>query len=169
MAAFLKHIACPICGSRDNLAIYDDGSEWCFGCKHYKPPDKFHKVRNKESCIQQELTTVALPNDFTIGYYPKESIDWINKYELSKPDLVRHHIGWSETKNRLCFPIIADGDLLAWQGRSFKEKPKWVSYGKIHEFVYHLEAKTDTLWLVEDIVSAIKLNKYLQWDVAPLF
>lgn len=32
---------CPDCGSRDNLARYDDGSAYCFtpGCGHYEKPD----------------------------------------------------------------------------------------------------------------------------------
>jgi len=28
--------ACPACGSRDNLARYDDGHGYCFGCGHYE-------------------------------------------------------------------------------------------------------------------------------------
>ena len=34
MGAFIKHEPCPRCGSRDNLARYDDGSGYCFGCKY---------------------------------------------------------------------------------------------------------------------------------------
>lgn len=30
------HEPCPECGSRDNLARYDDGHGWCFGCGHYE-------------------------------------------------------------------------------------------------------------------------------------
>ena len=34
MANFLRHEPCEKCGSKDNLAIYDDGSSHCFtpGC-----------------------------------------------------------------------------------------------------------------------------------------
>lgn len=28
---------CPKCGSRDNLARYDDGHAYCFGCEYYEP------------------------------------------------------------------------------------------------------------------------------------
>lgn len=31
MANFVKHEACPACGSNNNLARYDDGSAYCFG------------------------------------------------------------------------------------------------------------------------------------------
>lgn len=34
---------CPKCGSKDNLARYDDGHAYCFGmgCDHYEPPTEF--------------------------------------------------------------------------------------------------------------------------------
>ena len=34
MANFIKHEPCPNCHSEDNLARYDDGSGFCFGCKY---------------------------------------------------------------------------------------------------------------------------------------
>lgn len=36
MANFVKHAPCPNCGSSDNLAIYDDGSYFCFSHCGYK-------------------------------------------------------------------------------------------------------------------------------------
>lgn len=36
MAKFLRHEPCPGCGSQDNLARYDDGSAYCFGCEHHE-------------------------------------------------------------------------------------------------------------------------------------
>ena len=35
-SAFLHKEPCPACGSRDNLARYDDGHGYCFGCGHYE-------------------------------------------------------------------------------------------------------------------------------------
>ena len=34
---FLNHEPCPKCGSRDNLARFDDGHGYCFGCQYYEP------------------------------------------------------------------------------------------------------------------------------------
>lgn len=34
---FIRHEACPECGSKDNLAVYEDGGKYCFGC-HYTVP-----------------------------------------------------------------------------------------------------------------------------------
>ena len=36
---FIKHLPCEQCGSKDNNALYSDGSTWCFGCEHYVPPE----------------------------------------------------------------------------------------------------------------------------------
>lgn len=35
-SAFVAHEACPDCGSADNLARYDDGHGYCFGCGRYE-------------------------------------------------------------------------------------------------------------------------------------
>lgn len=39
MAECIGHKACDKCGSSDNVAVYDDGSEYCFtpGCTHFVP------------------------------------------------------------------------------------------------------------------------------------
>lgn len=39
---FVRHESCPECGSKNNLARYDDGHAVCFGmsCGHYEPPSK---------------------------------------------------------------------------------------------------------------------------------
>ena len=34
---FVKHEPCPSCGSRNNLARYDDGHGFCFGCSYWEP------------------------------------------------------------------------------------------------------------------------------------
>ena len=39
MADFSHHEPCPDCGSRDNLARYDDGSVFCFGCSRHEKGD----------------------------------------------------------------------------------------------------------------------------------
>lgn len=36
---FVQHEPCPSCGSKDNLARYDDGHGFCFGCGHHEKAD----------------------------------------------------------------------------------------------------------------------------------
>lgn len=38
-SACIGHEPCPSCGSRDNLARYDDGHGYCFSCSHYEHGD----------------------------------------------------------------------------------------------------------------------------------
>ncbi len=40
MGEFLRHESCPACGSSDNLARYDDGSAFCFGCEYVEKENK---------------------------------------------------------------------------------------------------------------------------------
>ena len=42
---FVMHTGCDECGSKDNNALYSDGSTWCFGCQKYKPGPKKNKQR----------------------------------------------------------------------------------------------------------------------------
>jgi len=35
-SSFVRHEPCPSCGSRDNLARYDDGHAFCFGCHRHE-------------------------------------------------------------------------------------------------------------------------------------
>ena len=33
---FVRHESCPDCGSKNNLARYDDGHGYCFGCEYWE-------------------------------------------------------------------------------------------------------------------------------------
>lgn len=73
MANFVKHSPCPKCGSRDNLAVYDDDSCFCFGCNYtilsddekakrgIDTLDDFYEgeeVSTKETITQEEIDKV---------------------------------------------------------------------------------------------------------------
>lgn len=52
---FVQKEPCPACGSKDNLARYDDGHAHCFGCSHYEPPS------DRESKTERKKVTGLLP------------------------------------------------------------------------------------------------------------
>jgi twinkle protein len=59
-AGFVKHIPCVSCGSRDNNALYRDGSTYCFGCQVSTkgPDDAAEPVRSRKvakGCITEGL------------------------------------------------------------------------------------------------------------------
>lgn len=96
MVHFLHHTSCPRCNSRDNLAIYSDGSGWCFGC-HFKLGTKVSPY------VQQvEREENPLPKDL-IQEYPKQVIEWIMKYDVTIPELISRNVYWSPSTQLLIF------------------------------------------------------------------
>jgi hypothetical protein len=57
MAAFVRHEACPNCGSKDNLAVYSDGSYFCFSHCGYKSVSEEFKEQNprQNSKVQSKV------------------------------------------------------------------------------------------------------------------
>ena len=45
MGNFVRHAPCPRCGSKDNLAVYEDGSCFCFGCSYTVLSDSQKEAR----------------------------------------------------------------------------------------------------------------------------
>lgn len=58
---FLKHEPCPSCGSQDNLARYDDGHGYCFGCNYYENGDGEARQVSEEKQGLREGAYVPLP------------------------------------------------------------------------------------------------------------
>jgi len=46
---FLRHEPCRACGSKDNLARYDDGHGFCFGCGHYERAEQMAEAAAVET------------------------------------------------------------------------------------------------------------------------
>jgi len=167
LSEFIGHEPCPICGSRDNLARYDSGSAFCFGCRRYFPTTIQNRIAAKNSPVESEKS-IGLPSDYDPQYHPKEALDWISQYGFNRQRMFKYRIGWSEYNKRLVFPIITHNRLLAWQGRSFTAKPKWKTQGDIHSFLWPLKYNSNKLVLVEDIISAYNVHE-AGYGVAPLF
>jgi len=169
---------CPACHKNgndragDNLAIYPDGSKYCFRCGYYQCKNSF--VAKTEA---QSIPKITLPDDCNT-VYPAKIIDWIASFDLSKNDLLFNGVLWSDGMGRLIFPFWMGSELIGYQARSIKkdEKIKWLTKGNIKEknIIYfngkvgHAYNKASALFLVEDIISAIKLSK-LGVYVMPLF
>jgi hypothetical protein len=163
----IKKEQCPMCkklgkdNSKDNLAVYSDGRKWCFSCQYYEFPNKITSFKNKiaeDDEIDYQLP--YLPVDCDI-LYPHKAIEWIEQYQLTREDLYKHNVLWSETMQRLIFPVFGDGHLIAWQGRYFgdlPDKPKWYGKGNLKD-TYNILNQTNRIVLTEDIISAIKVSK----------
>ena len=55
------HTSCPKCGSKDNVAIYEDGHEYCFtpGCNYFKPSDSSFPVPMTKTTVNEIETIVG--------------------------------------------------------------------------------------------------------------
>jgi hypothetical protein len=174
--AYVTHGPCPKCNSRDNLATYADGHEWCFGCKYYKPPPNSLERRASFYAKSQ----VVIPDIYPIArdavpYIPHEPLTWIKKYGISDEEIKRNNFLWSEEKQQLIFPIYGGNDeIICWQARNFdperSKRRKYFSQGKLDEVLHILENETvypETIVLTEDLISAIKVSRVC--SAIPLF
>ena len=101
MSAFKYHTSCDKCGSKDNKAVYEDGSSHCFGCLATKPSEEFiaanqdKQVKKRKSVHDKEkeksmveVVTVKVKDPITEEV--KEEIKTTTSYDLS---------GWRNINN----------------------------------------------------------------------
>lgn len=174
-SAFKAHEPCPQCHSKDNLARYDDGHAWCFGCGYHevggrvpvRPEVAPMTVLGPSTGIPDPH--IRLPSDASTTIDNK-ALNWLSAYGITRPEIVENNIQWSDRFQQLLFPIYGDkNDLIAYQARQFYSRvdgtkfKKWLSYGKVGE-ILHIMGLTNPsecgIVLVEDIVSAIKVSRY---------
>lgn len=118
MATFLKHTACPRCGSRDNLAVYDDGSAFCFGCRYTERPNRPSFV------VDRPLKPVSTMPDDVVQEYPQHVLSWLAKYDITLQELLERKVYYSPSKDQLIFTWWNDNSCIFWQARNFSKKAK---------------------------------------------
>lgn len=107
---FVSHDYCPACGSRDNLARYDDGGAFCFGC-HYREGRTHRPMRRNEE--DDGRRDKPLPDD--IGhYFSNEAVEWLGRFHVDVPTAIVNGVVWSPRNQQLIFQM---GN--CWQARNF--------------------------------------------------
>jgi hypothetical protein len=175
MSHVIKHETCPRCAANgrdrtgDNLAIYDDGGSYCFSCGYFQSARGFQSISREATGTAKTLT---IPYDCT-DRIPDVGREFLARYSIGEYDLALNNILWSEKYQRLVFPIIVEGELLAWQGRYLGTEPKkakWFTQGEIDKITYILgNPYMEDLILVEDILSAIKISTTGIHRAMPIF
>lgn len=168
MGVFVGHEPCPECGSKDNLARYDDGSAWCFGCHYYERPTHFRPA------IIEEKKTMMPPADLT-SEIPEPNLSWLRQYLNDKE--IQDNFKYSPSLRRHVYLYHNSvSDLWYWEGRSVikedgedysYEAPKSVAHGEKPFLIKGPWSTTGKLVVVEDIISAIKLSRWV--GALPLF
>jgi len=169
---FIHNEPCPRCRgngndkSGDNLAVFSDNHKYCFNCGYRVSSDGNAYDRLRQHNIKPVRLTLPEDSD---TFYTQRELEWIGKYDLTKEDLLRHNALHSdqgirinyrgelkEIKDVLIFPVFGEG-LEGYIVRTF-DVPKVVSKGDMKK-VFNILPGKSPLVLVEDIVSAIKINK----------
>ena len=162
---FSHHEPCPKCGSKDNLGVWKDGHKWCFGCG-YKVNAEGMSIASMEATLKPVAKNGygELPYDISVDI-PKEPYKWLMKYALTKEQISDNKLYWSARNEMLIIPYFdGEGKCILWQGRYFPErKPKVFTSGNPN---YHILTPissnnmgiVDTICVVEDPISAIKVN-----------
>jgi hypothetical protein len=177
---FSHHEPCPKCGSKDNLARYEGGSGYCFGCGHYLSGNMETKTASIRHLVggssKQENILRSPPDDTDLGGYPESVIEWIGKYGLSVRDLIFRDVGWSKQREQLIYQFFGENDdLVLWQARNFRSgtthKDRFFTTGSPTDVIatYYSRKSTSTACLVEDCISGICVANSGVSDGIPCF
>lgn len=173
MSRFLHHSSCEKCGSSDAKGVFDDGHEYCWSCRYYKPAELLSlesvNITLSKSQDKSLVGSLTLPLDIS-EKIPNEPFLWLKKYGITSDEIKSNRLAWSEERQMLVFPYYNKEDALQmWQGRYFPARtPKVFTRGNIAKSMITLEKiQSDTVVIVEDPVSAIKVNRYK--NTCPLF
>lgn len=166
-------MACKSCTSSDAMAEYTDGF-YCFSCQKQMKKEKSLHVGKKFNNIFREDWKFVW-NTTTV---PKKVQQWLNKCYITKTLMQKYKLFWCNecwkysNKNeklynagqRLIIPYFKEGKMISWDARSFDddEKLKYVSGGpKDLFYIENLDKINDTMFIVEDSISAIRLGEYV--------
>lgn len=177
MGKFVRHSPCPACGSRDNLALYADGSGHCFGCGfNVKPSVSPFVTEVNESTFRDRTPQDGaglLPEDAGT-VYSDGSIRWAESFGVSVSDLLQRKVSYSKSQDRLFFNFFdAEGNRIFSQARNFNPmaKSKYWTLGKAEDVlpIYYAKGtsvdESGKLVITEDCLSAIKIAR--QSDAMP--
>lgn len=165
-SVFVRHENCPYCSSRDNLARYDDGHGYCFGC-HYTEPATEKWLGHKP--ILKALSTLRpLPEDAK-PQLGATAWTWLKKYGIMEDET--QDFLWSDEKQWLIFTCKEITAVTAWQARNFNKerpKPKYLTYGPISDILVEF-GKGEVCVVTEDVISALKVARSPGVVGVPLF
>ena len=159
------HTSCPKCHSSDARYVYPDGGSFCFSCRKVFGASKYVPKPLEEE-KEKELT---LPYGCTQSF-GVEAVDWFKRYKLGVEDMLVHGLQWHEKRKQLFFPYYEANALVLFQTRNFHPEAKQKSYtkGSIKEVFPINMGVVDSMVLVEDPVSAIKVLKHTGINTMPL-
>jgi hypothetical protein len=175
---FLRLEACPKCREQgsdkhgDNLAVYSDGS-YCFSCGYTRRNvlQGFFEFSETGKGFPRSSNSNDGKRPIQVeGHGPTdEAREWLEGLDLTDKErygILRihwdsHYFGWKFPVNKQFYQVRLFGP---------KRKSKWITHGQ--KPLMHLYNQTkgtvlDTVVLVEDIISAVKISRVV--TASPLF
>lgn len=158
MSKLLHTTRCPRCASRggdrsgNNLAVYDDGHEYCYACGY--------TVRSTpvEVFKAQQTEVVKKPEWFTRGTMQPEGIQWLKQYHLTNQEIADNFF-WDDRG----YCVFEGGEYQ--NARNFKGSgAKYITKGNVkgNEALFlnvDNELLSSSCVIVEDAISAIKVSR----------
>ena len=131
MGEFVKHTACPSCGSSDGLAIYSDDSSHCFVCQKTVPSEEFKddKKKPKRKGLTEKKRKDEMTEKVKASVTPEETESLKGKTGLTaggyrgiRDDVlkvfgVRTELDESEEVLARYYPCTTEGELTGWKRR----------------------------------------------------
>ena len=126
-SCFLRHEPCPSCGSKDNLARFDDGHGFCFGCKYYESGNNnqgapsMTRYKSIEIVTSKEMRLI----DVEFVGLPARSLDenTCKVWEYGVGIYNNHHVHVAQYKDR-------NGKIIAQKLRGKDKKFVWLGDSK---------------------------------------
>lgn len=104
-ANFVKHESCPKCDSKDNLARYDDGHGYCFGCNSYFPAGGEYQDKVTDfptSRTFEQLGVVAAITDRKISLETAKKYGVTTEFKIGSADAMKQYYPYYDNKGTQC-------------------------------------------------------------------
>ncbi len=171
---------CPRCAdlgkdlSQNNLANYDDGHSYCFGCHYYKRSTilRSSNLSNQNASLPR-LSNTSVPDFNSDCSYVLQgkALAWLASYGITPAEQHNYGFWYNNVKDLLVMPVYNGSALISTQARYFgpnPKHPKYLTYGtKTGYFKLFPQRNSSVYVLVEDYISAIKVGR--QYNCIPLF
>ena len=102
-ANFVKHEPCPKCGSKDNLARYDDGHGYCFGCNSYFPSGEQAEVVDfptQRSFEQHGVVSGIADRKISMDTAKKYGVT--SEFKVGTSEAIKHYYPYFDKKGAQC-------------------------------------------------------------------
>lgn len=156
MSHFVNTEPCPKCRSKgndvsgDNLTRWSDNHAHCFACGYYEPGDIVAKhfskkvITNSKGLIYPEVTS-----------FSQECLDYLKQFGLTNEEIYSNLNGHEDGYS------FFDSSLFVV--RRLHKKPKVITHGDVvgNEPIFACPNGSDTIVLVEDLISAIKVSRLI--------